>query len=74
MGALRAARAEHTRSRRRLPGDDDPQSTVVSSWRLLGHGHTPGQALIAGDIARDLAANRTAARTASPATDGGEHA
>ena len=66
-GALRTARAEHSRtaSGRPLYGDWDDGTTTESAWRYVGSGHTPGEALIAEGIAQDLALNREAAREAA---------
>ena len=65
--ALRAARADYVRRGNGRPDTtDDEASGIVteSAWRLIGHGYTAGQALLAADIARDAAANRHATREA----------
>jgi hypothetical protein len=38
------------------------------SWRLVGHGYTPGQAVLAANIARDAHVNADAARDADRET------
>ncbi|NLT56602.1 MAG: plasmid replication initiator protein [Actinomycetales bacterium] len=73
--ALRAARADYVRRAKGRPDPTDAETSGVvteSAWRLIGHGYTPGQALLAADIARDAAANRHAAREAgiSPTPEG----
>jgi hypothetical protein len=67
LGALRQARADHQRDRHATATPDGEGSGVVreSSWRLAGHGYTPGQAFIAASIARDGELNREAARDAA---------
>ena len=59
LTALRQARSRH-----HTGPDQDPGVRRSSAWRLVGHGWTPGQALIAADVARDAAVNRAAARDA----------
>ncbi len=54
------ARAHH------VTGDDTPASAAgdvitESRWRYAGRGHTPGQAVLAADIAQDIALNHEAA-------------
>ncbi|MFC3582646.1 replication initiator [Streptantibioticus rubrisoli] len=60
--ALRAERAEH--KRRSAGVGDDPNAVKESSWRFVGSGHTPGEALMARSIADDIARNREEARAA----------
>lgn len=87
MSALRAARAAHARGSDTAPGAATRNGTdgpgmdgggrdgegvlVESSWRLAGHGYTPGQALLAASVARDAAINRAASRDAGAAPPGG---
>ncbi|TPQ16661.1 replication initiator [Streptomyces sporangiiformans] len=49
--ALRAERAHH------VGRVDIPDTVTDAHWRYVGSGHTPGAALIAADIAKDLATN-----------------
>ncbi|MFD0856515.1 replication initiator, partial [Actinomadura adrarensis] len=51
LGALRAARIEHTRrdheiTTGRLPLTDEDEVLVISHWRYVGQGLTPGEALL----------------------------
>jgi hypothetical protein len=51
LSALRTARVDHNRREHeittgRLPFDDDPGVLVISHWRYLGQGQTPGDALL----------------------------
>ncbi|GAA4139540.1 replication initiator protein RepSA [Actinomadura keratinilytica] len=51
LGALRQARIDHNRDHHdittgRLPLTDDDQVLVISHWRYLGQGLTPGEALL----------------------------
>ncbi|MDQ1295026.1 MAG: hypothetical protein QG608_2911 [Actinomycetota bacterium] len=59
LTALRQARARH-----RTGPDPGPGVRRSSAWRLVGHGWSPGQALIAAEVARDAVINRAAARDA----------
>jgi hypothetical protein len=75
MGALRAARAAHSRTQRGESDEDRSGVTVRSSWRVAGHGYTPGEAVLAAEIARDRSAVREASRedrTAAPGNEVGE--
>jgi hypothetical protein len=69
--ALRQARADHQRARHagadaRTDADGDAEGGLLraSSWRLAGHGYSPGEAFIAASIARDAELNREAGRDA----------
>jgi hypothetical protein len=73
LTALRQARAEHLAEQHRAGGqsgtvatgqDGDRDLIVESKWELVGFGYSPGQVLLAADIARDLETNRAAAREA----------
>lgn len=63
LGELRSARGVY---RRQASADPDkrwaPDVVVRSSWQLVGHGYNEGQALLAGDVARDMRHSREAAR------------
>nr|WP_145790916.1 replication initiator [Kitasatospora atroaurantiaca] len=64
-GQLRADRAEHARTlagARELFADWDDGTTTEATWRFVGTGHTPAEALIAAGIAEDLTTNRETAR------------
>lgn len=39
---------------------------MLASWQYAGHGHTPGESVLAAGIARDLQINRETAREALP--------
>jgi hypothetical protein len=65
LGALRAARADHQRQAHTAPealAENGSGLVRESAWRLAGHGYTPGEAMLAAGIARDIAVNREAAR------------
>ena len=66
-GHLRAVRTEHARAAagRTLYGDWDDGTATESTWRFIGTGHTPGEALLAAGIAEDIACNREIAREAT---------
>ncbi|MFJ9771978.1 replication initiator [Kitasatospora sp. NPDC101157] len=64
-GQLRADRAEHVHtmaSVQDLYADWDSETVVEGAWRFVGAGHTPGEALVAAGIAKDIATNREIAR------------
>jgi hypothetical protein len=67
LGALRQARAQHRIGAGQTLTQDGVNLVVESAWELVGHGYTPGQALLAADIARDIRLNRAAAREAGDA-------
>jgi replication initiator protein RepSA len=73
LAALRQARSDHLRASTAQPSTARAEAiprqrlSVESKWELVGFGYTRGQALIAADIARDQAINRTAAREAGAA-------
>ncbi|MDH6139593.1 hypothetical protein P3T35_001593 [Kitasatospora sp. GP30] len=65
-GELRAARARHRTS-------EPPAGVEVvtdASWRYVGRGYTPGEALFARGVAEDIATNREIARV-ELGSDGG---
>ncbi|SNS84132.1 hypothetical protein SAMN05216252_10969 [Actinacidiphila glaucinigra] len=71
LGALRQVRADYRAAQQRaalgLPDPDDcPEATtlVLAHWAYAGHGHTPGESVLAASIARDLQLNRETAREA----------
>ncbi|MCZ0999010.1 replication initiation protein [Streptomyces mirabilis] len=68
LGALRQARADFRAAQERavLGLDDREPDTVfvLSDWQYAGHGHTPGETVLAATIARDLQLNRETAREA----------
>ena len=67
LGALRLARAVHQSDAGQIMTRPGGGLVVESSWELAGHGYTPGQALLAADVARDIDVNRAAAREAGAA-------
>lgn len=69
LGALRQVRADYRarqeRQTRGLPDVDDTEegsTLVLAHWTYAGHGHTPGEALLAQSIAQDIRQNRELAR------------
>lgn len=56
--ALRVERAEH----RVVPVGSLSGTVTDAHWRYFGSGHSPGAALIAADVAEELATNREVAR------------
>ncbi|CAL2057697.1 protein of unknown function [Streptomyces murinus] len=68
LGALRQERADYRAAQERdvLGLDDREPDTVLvlADWQYAGHGHTPGEAVLATTIARDLQLNRETARDA----------
>ncbi|MFC8068656.1 replication initiator protein RepSA [Streptomyces sp. NPDC057293] len=68
LGALRQARADYRAAQEREAlalEDREPDTVLVlADWQYAGHGHTPGESALAATIARDLQANREAAREA----------
>jgi hypothetical protein len=60
LAELRQARADY---RRLQAGEDDDTAPVLAEWRFAGAGYlSPGDALLAAGIARDLADRREAIR------------
>ncbi|EFE69418.1 replication initiator protein [Streptomyces viridosporus ATCC 14672] len=70
LGALRQARADYRAAQEHAAlGLDDPDREpdavlVLADWQYAGHGHTPGESVLAATIARDLQRNRETAREA----------
>ncbi|MEU9942106.1 replication initiator protein RepSA [Streptomyces lavendulae] len=68
LGALRKTRADYRAAQEREArglGDVEPDTVLVlASWQYAGHGHTPGESVIAATIARDIQLNRQTAREA----------
>ncbi|MFJ6497054.1 replication initiator [Streptomyces virginiae] len=70
LGALRQTRADYRAAQEREArglSDAEPDTVLVlASWQYAGHGHTPGEAILAATIARDIQLNRQTAREALP--------
>ncbi|MFD9832465.1 replication initiator protein RepSA [[Kitasatospora] papulosa] len=69
LGALRQVRADYRAAQQReelgLPDPaQDPTVLVLTDWQYAGHGHSPGESVLAASIARDLQLNRETAREA----------
>ncbi|WP_030642462.1 MULTISPECIES: replication initiator protein RepSA [Streptomyces] len=68
LGALRQARADYRAAQEQAVlglGDQEPDTVLVlADWQYAGHGHTPGESVLAATIARDLQLNRETAREA----------
>ncbi|MFE0433545.1 replication initiator protein RepSA [Streptomyces nigra] len=70
LGALRQARADYRAAQEHAAlglddHDREPDTVLVlADWQYAGHGHTPGEAVLAATIARDLQFNRETAREA----------
>ncbi|MGW0457218.1 replication initiator protein RepSA [Streptomyces tendae] len=68
LRALRQARADYRAAQEHaaLALDDREPDTVLvlADWQYAGHGHTPGESVLAASIARDLQLNRETAREA----------
>ncbi|MFB8782994.1 replication initiator protein RepSA [Streptomyces albogriseolus] len=66
LGELRQARADYRAAQEHaaLGFDDAEPDTVLvlADWQYAGHGHTPGESVLAVTIARDLQLNRETAR------------
>ncbi|GCD98341.1 replication initiation protein [Embleya hyalina] len=66
LGALRSVRtdwrAEQVRALHGLPNPCDGSTLVVGHWAFAGSGHTPGEALLAAGVRRDLDLNRRTAK------------
>ncbi|MER6452232.1 replication initiator protein RepSA [Streptomyces sp900105245] len=68
LGALRQARADYRAAQDHAAlglEDQEPDTVLVlTDWEYAGHGHTPGESVLAATIARDLQLNRETAREA----------
>lgn len=68
LGALRQERAVYRAAQEREAlglEDTEPDTVLVlADWQYAGHGHTPGESVLAATIARDLQLNRETARDA----------
>ncbi|WP_405796530.1 replication initiator protein RepSA [Streptomyces longwoodensis] len=78
LGVLRQARADFRAEQERaalgIDVDDQAPDTVfvLADWQYGGHGHTPGESVLAATIARGLQLNRETAREALAALSVGE--
>ncbi|MGW6880052.1 replication initiator protein RepSA [Streptomyces goshikiensis] len=74
LGALRKTRADYRAAQEREArglGDVEPDTVLVlASWQYAGHGHTPGESVLAATIARDIQLNRQTAREALHGMEG----
>ncbi|WP_406116949.1 replication initiator protein RepSA [Streptomyces virginiae] len=68
LGALRQTRADYRAAQEReARGLDDVEPDtvlVLASWQYVGHGHSPGESVLAATIARGIQLNRQTAREA----------
>ncbi|MFF0213285.1 replication initiator protein RepSA [Streptomyces vinaceus] len=68
LGALRQTRADYRAAQEReARGLDDAEPDtvlVLASWQYVGHGHSPGESVLAATIARGIQLNRQTAREA----------
>jgi hypothetical protein len=68
LGALRQVRADYRAAQQRqaLGLDDAEPDTVLvlADWQFAGHGHTPGESVLAASIAEDIRIHRETAREA----------
>ncbi|PVD11664.1 replication initiator protein RepSA [Streptomyces sp. CS207] len=68
LGALRQARADYRAAQEHAAlalEDREPDTVLVlADWQYAGHGHTPGESVLAATIARNLQLNRETAREA----------
>ncbi|MFD3513572.1 replication initiator protein RepSA [Streptomyces sp. NPDC058657] len=68
LGELRQARADFraAQEQQALGLEDRAPDTVLvlTDWQYAGHGHSPGESVLAATIARDLQLNRETAREA----------
>ncbi|MEU0477275.1 replication initiator protein RepSA [Streptomyces olivaceus] len=68
LGALRQTRADYRAAQEHaaLALDDRESDTVLvlTDWQYAGHGHSPGESVLADTIARGLQTNRETARDA----------
>ncbi|WP_225626418.1 replication initiator protein RepSA [Streptomyces werraensis] len=75
LGDLRQARADYRAAQEHaalgLDDDREPDTVLVlADWQYAGHGHTPGESVLAAGIARDLQLNRETAREELSALEG----
>ncbi|MFJ6784644.1 replication initiator protein RepSA [Streptomyces yangpuensis] len=74
LGALRQTRADYRAAQERETrglGDIQPDTMLVlASWQYAGHGHSPGESVLAATIARGIQLNRQTAREALHAMEG----
>ncbi|MFJ6116218.1 replication initiator protein RepSA [Streptomyces sp. NPDC092129] len=77
LGALRQERADYRAAQEREAlgldalEDIEPDTVLVlADWQYAGHGHTPGESILAASIARDLQLNRETARQELAALEG----
>ncbi|MFE6479990.1 replication initiator protein RepSA [Streptomyces rochei] len=68
LGSLRQARADYRAVQEQAAlglEDREPDTVLVlADWQYAGHGHTPGESVLAATIARNLQLNRETAREA----------
>ncbi|WP_328303737.1 replication initiation protein [Streptomyces sp. NBC_00435] len=68
LGALRQTRADYRAAQEREArglSDTEPDTVLVlASWQYAGHGHSPGESVLAATIARGIQLNRQTAREA----------
>jgi hypothetical protein len=68
LGALRQTRADYRAAQEHAAlglADIEPDTVLVlTDWQYAGHGHTPGESVLAATIARDIQTNRETAREA----------
>ncbi|CAL9428797.1 hypothetical protein SUDANB120_01999 [Streptomyces sp. enrichment culture] len=68
LGALRQTRADYRAAQEaaaRGLDDLEPDTVLVlASWQYAGHGHSPGESVLAASIARDIQLNRQTTREA----------
>jgi hypothetical protein len=68
LGALRQARADYRAAEQAAAlgiADLEPETVLVlADWQYAGHGHSPGESVLAASIARDLRIHRETAREA----------
>ncbi|MFF3947373.1 replication initiator protein RepSA [Streptomyces sp. NPDC001902] len=68
LGALRQERADYRAAQEHADlglEDIEPDTVLVlADWQYAGHGHTPGESVLAASIARDIQLNRDTAREA----------
>ncbi|WP_186777785.1 replication initiator protein RepSA [Streptomyces salinarius] len=68
LGALRQSRADYRAAQEHaalaLDGREPDTVLVLTDWQYAGHGHSPGESVLADTIARGLQTNRETARDA----------
>ncbi|MEU9579130.1 replication initiator protein RepSA [Streptomyces chilikensis] len=64
LGALRQIRADYRAAQEHEALGDPDTVLVLADWQYAGHGHTPGESVLAATIARGLQLNRETAREA----------